>query len=133
MKPFIWQADKYSVGNHKIDQQHQQVLEIINRLMDQAQQGNEDSLLLTEMLLELNEYASTHFHTEESLLQRHHYPQLNEQRNAHDRYTATISNFMIKLEQGRVDLQQLLEFIHSWWENHILTEDMAFKPHLTTA
>jgi hemerythrin len=132
LKHFIWQAEKYSVGDQRIDRQHQQVLEIINRLIDHANQGNNDPLLLTELLLELNEYASSHFHTEESLLQRIGYPQLDEQRSSHDRYTATISGFMVKLDRGLVDLQKLLEFIHDWWENHILTEDMAFKSYISS-
>jgi hemerythrin len=127
---FVWDVEKYSVGHADLDQQHQQLLEIVNRLIEHVVLGKSDDFALTEILLELNSYAARHFETEERVLMAIDYPLIHEQKEAHGNYIAKLSQCMMQLEQGGVDFMRLLEFVRKWWEHHILTDDMAFKPLL---
>lgn len=130
MEQFVWDRERFSVGHGLLDAELQQVLEIINRLIQQLKRGEHNPDDVIEVLLELNSYAENHFQNEERLLRQALYPDLQQQKDAHEEYVAQISQFMMQLERGSVSFVHLLEFIHNWWQQHILNDDMAFKPLL---
>lgn len=127
MDYFIWDDEKYSVGDPLLDQQHRQVLEMINELIGLVVQQEADQERILELLLRMNEYAAQHFHKEEQRLDQVDYIALHQQRASHERYTEQISEWVVQFESGRVDFVSLLDFVRRWWEQHILVEDMAFK------
>lgn len=130
LEKFIWSEDRYSVGDQELDQQHRGVLELINRIIDQVHAGEDDQMVLVGALMEMNDYASSHFQSEEALLKRLGYPLLDHQHHSHDYYTERVSGFVLDLEHRKVTLEEVLEFIKVWWDQHILVEDMGFKDFL---
>ena len=57
MALFTWQ-DKYSVGIRQIDDQHKQLINMINELNDAMLAGKEKEVLLTELNKRANYYVS---------------------------------------------------------------------------
>jgi hemerythrin len=64
---FKW-SDKYSVGIKTIDSQHQELVNIINRLFD-AVTNHEADKVINSILDALMDYTKTHFALEELLMQ----------------------------------------------------------------
>ncbi len=130
LEKFVWSQDRYGVGDDEIDRQHRGILEVINGLIEQVNEGSHDPKALVEVLVELNDYAVKHFQAEESLLKRLGYPLLEHQHHSHGYYTEKVSGFLLSMKQEQVALEDVLEFIGMWWEQHILVEDMGFKAFL---
>jgi hemerythrin-like metal-binding protein len=133
----IW-SDTYSVGVKEIDAQHKMLLDILNAL-NRANQGmlSERKVhhLLWEKLEELNEYAAFHFMTEETLMQEHLPADSSMARHIsqHRQYWVSISDFK---QQARNDetkiLALLVDFLNSWWIEHILKADALMGKELNT-
>ncbi|KHF24803.1 hemerythrin domain-containing protein [Solemya velum gill symbiont] len=70
---------EFSVGVRKLDEQHQKIIKMINRLSD----NQDDAHLFVsdrEILLSLMEYAKLHLQYEEALLKKYGYPDLESTR-----------------------------------------------------
>ena len=76
MALLTWQ-EKYSVGIKEIDNQHKQLIDMINELNDAmlAKRGKE---VLMSVLNKLAAYCVTHFTNEEKMMSTHDYPDFAE-------------------------------------------------------
>jgi hemerythrin-like metal-binding protein len=123
----VW-SEAYSVGIKEIDTQHQVLLDILNNLNHQSRDNlcEQKTLdLLWDKLEELNQYAAFHFTTEEALLQEHlpvdtattiHISQ-------HRQYWVSINHFKKLAREDQMNIMALVEFMNSWWIEHILKTD----------
>ena len=66
MNKITWK-DEYCVGVEKIDQQHQHLFELVNKLI-QRPVLDDDTKLVSEILYEMFNYAKVHFSTEETFM-----------------------------------------------------------------
>ena len=123
----IW-SDSYSVGIPEIDAQHKVLLGILNTLNhdvhgDLTEQNMQ--LLLGEKLDKLNEYAAFHFMTEEKLLQE--YLSMDSSTaghiSQHRQYWVSINHFKKLARSDEMKILALLDFMNSWWIEHILKTD----------
>lgn len=121
MAKMVWK-DEYSVGNKMLDTQHQQLLDLVNRL-----DGNE---ALDRVLEDLAHYADAHFRDEESLLEAVSYPDLDQHRTQHRAFSAWL-NWILEQHRSKVDpiaiRGDLQVYLRIWIANHLLVFDMAFK------
>lgn len=125
MKKIIW-SDQFSVGVREMDVQHQRVIKIFNRLVDNAR-DNARSENVSEALAELVEYASEHFKREEQLLRDHGHPDLAHQEREHRAFRRQVGELcLIASTEDESVVHDLLAFLHDWWTNHILVEDKKY-------
>jgi hemerythrin len=124
----LWD-ESLSVGIKKIDQQHQELVKIINCLVE-----NEDaaghSEPIAHVLDRMTKYAVYHFETEEALMLDCGYPEFEAHRESHTEFKMKTAKFCLDAGQRKETLpDELLSYLRDWLEHHILEEDMKYKPY----
>lgn len=127
MVPKILWQDSFSVGSPTLDEHHQQLARLINRLADLGT-GDGHSEAADEVISALVQYAMYHFEHEERLMESLHYPRLDKHRVEHTQFCEVITETSYGATLGIVDIAQLTDYLARWWRNHILHEDMLLKP-----
>jgi hemerythrin-like metal-binding protein/putative nucleotidyltransferase with HDIG domain len=127
IEPVQW-TEKFSVGVRELDQQHQQLIKTLNRLI--ATQGtiSTHSETISDILLVMTRYAQTHFKTEERLMEAYGYPGLDEQKIQHHDFRKKTVGFTTATTLGMDQVpEDLLKYLSDWLVHHILEDDMAYR------
>lgn len=125
----IW-GDHFSVGHELMDMHHKQLIGYTNELIDCINQPDAASQQhALKVMGEFHTLAQTHFRSEEALLRSHNYPQLEQQCREHEQYDRMLSMYF-SAERSLDSTRALVALMRSWWEDHILVEDMAYKPFI---
>lgn len=124
--PFVWDA-RYATGIEVIDSQHQRLFGLTNQLL-QAAAENANNSLMGELLAQIEEYASTHFSHEESIMEWAGYANIAEHRDQHALLREELDFFRAELDKGALSPHELAEFMQSWLAKHIIHEDMRYLP-----
>lgn len=128
--PFLEWTQKFSVGVDIVDEQHQELFGILNRLYDSVVEGKEQSEL-ADILEELVSYTVYHFKTEEDLHAKHDYPGRAMHRAEHDKLTGQAVDFQTQLRGGCATISfELLDFLHAWLTGHTTSLDKEFGDFL---
>jgi hemerythrin-like metal-binding protein len=127
MEPIQW-TESFSVGVKLFDEQHKQLIGMINRLSEDPQAAT-SSETVSELLDAMTDYAQGHFEAEETLMEKHSYPQLREHTAQHHAFRRKTAELCMDT-MNRVDTvpESLLEYLRDWLIGHILKSDMAYKP-----
>jgi hemerythrin len=129
--PLIEWNDAFSVGNQQIDEHHKKFFHMINTFHDAMKKGEGDEVLLT-VLKELREYSQYHFKAEESIMKMYADPDYFNHKAEHDDAIQKVNNFFMKYERKDDNLSiEVLNFLSSWLQNHILKTDRKYIPYLT--
>lgn len=122
--PLLSWEDSYSVGVAQIDKEHRQLIDMINKAYDSAEDGN-DEKALKELVSGMRDFAFTHFATETELMKRHGYPDAENHLKMHKDFTvrATISSSMPASKDWTLDAIKIFQFLADWLNNHILETD----------
>ena len=129
MDKIIW-VDEYSVGHKTLDIQHKELIELINKLYEYRNESI-DSETINDIITELLKFQNHHLEYEEELLKSLGYPGYKEHKASHAEYTKTISGYTIEaIIKKNIRPIDYLKFIKHWLFDHILVEDMKFKPFL---
>lgn len=119
--------DNYSVGNTKMDGQHEGLIALINRL------SGEDEIDVRGVLEKLQEYVDVHFREEEALLAEIDYPDLDKQKAEHETFEKWLDEQVETYREGggsdkiRARIQN---YLRVWWINHILFSDKSYASYL---
>ena len=125
----IWSED-FSVGCEAIDEQHKKIVELINILIVHHN-ASVHSETIAYVIDELMLYSLHHLEYEEKLLEELQYPEFSQHKEDHSKYKGKIVDIVFKVSKDNKETPvELLEFLEEWWSNHILKEDMAYKPFL---
>jgi hemerythrin-like metal-binding protein len=125
-------SDSMSVGIARIDKEHQGLIALINQLNNEVAAGKTKEVL-DGVFTKLIDYTKSHFSYEESLLRSHSYPNLPTQNKEHVGFTQKVIEMQTNFKSGKSVLgSPILTFLSNWLVNHILKEDMAYKPFLAT-
>jgi len=118
---------EYYTGIEFIDEEHKKLFEIINKiyelLTNEFIPDKYDYIL--EVVNELKDYAKYHFDHEESYMSSIKYKRFLSHKVAHEEFIEKIS----KYEPDDIDenqketLLELLDFLTTWLEDHILMQD----------
>ncbi len=127
--PITWN-EAFSVGVDELDQHHRHLAHLINQL---AEHSAEDlhSEAMVDILSGLVAYAEYHFKKEEELMASADYYELENHRQEHLHFCEVISETCYGASLGIVGVKELFSYLTRWWRNHILLEDMKYKPYLT--
>lgn len=121
--PYFEWTDTLLVGIKDIDEQHRQLVAMINALHDAvAQQGQHCPQ--PELVARLKTYAAEHFHIEEGYMQAFADPGFAAHAEQHEGFCAAVNSLEKGCADGSSHPAELLEFLKSWLTNHILDTDM---------
>lgn len=132
MEPIIWQ-DAFSVGVKKIDGQHRKLIDMVNRLIEEQRKVT-DSEMIAQLLSEMMDYAQEHFREEEYLLSEYGYEKKARHEALHQSFIDKTMDFCgVTSNIGPNILSNaLLDYLKTWWVEHILHEDMEYKSFLNS-
>ena len=121
---FPWN-ENFKTGVEIIDQQHRQLVDILNRLAKQFVSGSFNQGDMVKILGELSDYAAYHFDTEEKIWRRHFsgHPMLSAHERAHHDFFEKVRQ--ISENRGQVEefIDDLFGFLTRWLAFHILDND----------
>lgn len=126
MSRILWH-DSYSVGVAKLDEHHQHLAKLINQLAEQTA-APVHSEQVVDSISELIQYAMYHFAHEERLMAEHEFPRHARHCEEHQQFCELIAETSYGATLGINTTGHLLDYLTQWWENHILFEDMQYKP-----
>lgn len=126
--PIEWN-DNLKSGIQIIDEQHQELIVMLNRF-GRFRCGKE---LFDEAFTELEDFANTHFKTEEDLMVTLNYPKYEEHKACHGEFIETLKEFKekIKNHENTVGLgEEIIELGGNWITHHYSNEDVELVKHL---
>ena len=130
MARYIGWKSFYSVGNTSLDNQHKQILEIVNDLYAAIEEGD-DHEVLKPLLDRMLQYTKSHFEFEEQLMQEAGYPDLDHHKELHDELRRKTAG--LRAHVNLVMDQDLLRFLKEWWTEHIQEEDQQYAPYVAAS
>lgn len=129
-KPINWEH-KYELGVEDIDYQHHYFVNLINRLSDELA-NTTDNAYRTSLIAELNAYARFHFKSEENMMMRAGFPELDQHKEHHRDLIDKLSyqESMLTINESEEDSRELIEFLVQWFLHHTAAEDRRFADFL---
>lgn len=125
MSMFNW-SDKYSVSVSEMDNQHKELMNILNELYD-AMSARKSNEVLSSVITKLLNYTRKHFTAEEMYMQKYNYPAYANQKKEHDFFVNKIQEFQKDLNAGKLTLSiDISTFLKNWLVNHISVEDKKY-------
>jgi hemerythrin-like metal-binding protein len=122
----IWNDDLI-LGVPEIDEEHKQLVDLINIFLD-ALSRNKEKEVLSLTFENLLEYTCIHFRNEEALFDKRGYPEAEAHKLEHERLTDKVRE--LNREKKYVFSDSIADFLKSWIANHILEQDKAFAYYL---
>ena len=130
---FVAWNDAMSVGNADLNLDHQRLLATINRLWLANSKGNRQ--VIEFVLDDLVNYTEFHFQREEQLMAAAAYPDYQQHCEVHAAICRRLEDIRWEYFQGIHDelRNEILDFLKTWLNRHILEEDMRYRPYLELA
>lgn len=121
--PLIPWREDFNVGIVMVDQQHRQLVSILNHLHEAMKNGS-NALAVQTVLSELASYTRFHFAAEEKLMAECGYPGREEHIRKHRAMVARVGDFVEEMRINSVTTPpKLLNFLKEWLTKHILETD----------
>lgn len=129
---FKW-SPEYSVHIKAIDDQHRELVNILNRLFV-AVSKREGDTAVAGILDALMSYTQTHFAQEENLMRQANYKDLEAHLEEHRKLIAKLDQLTKKylLEEKPIYFE-MLSFLKTWLREHIQGADMKYSTALRQA
>lgn len=125
--PKIQWSESFSVGVSVLDEHHQHLAKLINQLSEETV-ASADQESLVDVISGLVAYAKYHFEHEEALMEKHGFPRFHKHCMEHNQFYEVIAETSYGTSLGIIDVEHLVDYLVRWWKNHILHEDMQYKP-----
>lgn len=119
--------DNLSVNVRQIDDQHQELVKLINDLDDAMKQGK-GKLILGKIVAGLMDYTTFHFSTEEKYFAQFGYDDSENHIREHRAFVDKTSDFKKKFDSGSIGLStDVMNFISEWVKKHIQGTDKKYS------
>jgi hemerythrin len=124
---YIEWNEKYSVAIKSIDNQHKKLFEIINKLHG-AMIAGQSKAILKKVIVELSDYATDHFSTEENLMKNYSYPEYIIHKSEHDKFILKLVELKNKLgKSSTLTAVDMLTFLKNWLIQHVKGTDKKYS------
>ncbi|MBB4284911.1 bacteriohemerythrin [Roseospira goensis] len=129
-EPLTW-SETWTVGAEAMDRDHRILVNLVNAL-PQAFRAPDSEWVVGSVLNNLWDYTAFHFDREETLLRAANFPGAAEHAARHATLKEQIRTWLdrYQADPAAVDARELLSFLKGWLMNHILGEDMRYKPYV---
>jgi len=129
---FKW-SPEYSVNIKTIDNQHQELVNMLNRLFI-AVSMREGSNAIGGILKALRSYTRTHFSLEERLMQQANYADLEAHKQEHQKLIGQLDDLCLRhLTEDKPIYFEMLRFLKTWLKEHIKGVDRKYSTALHQA
>lgn len=122
--------ENWNLGIPSIDNQHMYFVGLLNKIYSCfiTSAPKEEAIALIDAL---EEYAQTHFETEERYFKETNYPRLTEHHNKHQELNTKVLELAENYRNGgKEQLMELFDFLENWLVEHLATEDFAYRDYL---
>jgi hemerythrin len=117
-----WET-RYSVGIAEVDHEHRELVDLINRLYEEAR-GRGSKVAVLGFFGDLFRAISAHFALEERVMRERGYDQLTQHKNDHERLLDEVRDIMEDYEVTDLfDEQLLAQRLDAWFSRHFETHD----------
>jgi hemerythrin-like metal-binding protein len=128
---FPWKPE-YSVHDSVIDDQHRQLVALINDLYVAMAEG-QGHTAVEPVLTRLTIYIRTHFWYEENKMERLDYPATMQHKEDHRKLLQQVELYVKGWSDHQsVSVLEIATFLKYWLSNHIGQTDRALAQYLTT-
>lgn len=118
-------TEQLSIGIAEIDQQHQELFNRINNLLQAMHEGKGKEEIQKVMAF-LDDYVVSHFGTEEKYMGEYHYPEMKQHQEQHQTFTSNFNDIKKELETAGPSSNLVIQTqrkLSEWWLGHIATVD----------
>lgn len=120
-----WNA-RLSVEIEEIDQQHKQLVKLINDLDDAMHEGK-GKVVIGRIISSLLQYARSHFATEEKYFSQFGYPDAPAHVQEHVSFISKAMAFKKDFDEARMGLTiSVMDFLSDWLQDHIKGVDQKY-------
>lgn len=128
-KEFITWSDLYKLGIDIVDAQHKKLVDLINKLHDAFTEGKAHEVT-EDIIDEMLNYADYHFQMEETLFDKHNYPESAEHKIVHNDFFEKANDYKARVLNGEKNVHyDLLKYLKEWLINHIQGEDVKYADY----
>ncbi|MFP5222378.1 MAG: bacteriohemerythrin [Acidobacteriota bacterium] len=128
--PILEWDDSMAVGVYLIDEQHKELVVLINNIADAIQSGASVSEV-SRFIRRFYNYTIVHFQTEESLMDHTSYPDYFAQVHEHLDCSMKALEFHRRfVEEDDFNLLEFLEYIVSWFRTHTTGIDQSLTEYV---
>jgi hemerythrin-like metal-binding protein len=128
---FVW-SDNLSVGVKASDDDHKNLIHILNRLYDGMKSGQGKDVV-GKVLDDLISYTKFHFSREEEFFARTGYPAV-EHKEEHRLLVKQVDDLQSRFKSGENSISvETLNFLKDWLAFHIHGTDKRYSDHLNAA
>lgn len=129
MELFKWD-ESFSVGVEKLDSQHKQLIDMINKLYYNMKLGKSTDILVP-LFFDLFEYTQVHFRFEEKLMLDKKFPLFQLHKKEHDNFINELDDIYNKFNHKSISAGfDVMELLKNWLINHICLSDKKYKPYM---
>jgi hemerythrin-like metal-binding protein len=119
---------QYTVHVDALDREHQQLFKITNDLIDKYESGSDQCYDIIE---ELVNYLSEHFHAEQLVMMELNYPTYQNHMEAHKYFIDRVEGFLHGYRNHVENLTlNMLSFLRDWIFSHTTTFDLKYGEYL---
>ena len=128
---YIW-SPALETGYGKIDEQHMQLFDALNKIADAFEQGKGAAEIFKTIDF-LAEYTVMHFQTEEELMKKYKYPEYTVHKNYHDDFRTTVREFTAEIRSKGPNEELIVAVtttVGDWLSSHIRVDDVKMAAFL---
>jgi hemerythrin-like metal-binding protein len=121
---------RYNTGIRLIDEQHQELFRIVDRLRRQVQEGA-DRKGIEALLEDLVASSERHFAEEETIMSRFGYPDLTQHVSEHATMLTSLHELLDQFQDSHQVMALMVPtFLEGWLRHHISDGDFGFVTFL---
>ena len=126
-----WQ-NSYSVGVSPIDDQHIELIRLINKLFNSCMDSQKrDSGSFLNVVYETIEYTNYHFDTEDKIMERINYPDFANHKQKHNDFVREVYTKIDEFKDGKMSSPlQFVYYFRDWILHHIAVSDKKLGSYL---
>ncbi len=122
--PMLEWNDSLSVNVSKIDDQHKNLVTMINKLYDMMASNENSDRSILDIISDLHHYAIEHFGTEEEFMEKYNYPEAPSHINEHKKFSAKVAEVENLCNNGCTNISMdILNYLSTWLVQHINETD----------
>ena len=132
-KMLVEWGKRYATGIQLIDEQHQELINLTNKLFAACLAGDQTERVFKDTVRGVVEYINYHFSAEEKMLEKINYPELAEHKKQHTSLAKQVLKNIQLFEEGRAFIpNSFVRAMKDWILTHIAVMDKRYVDYIVT-